>query len=162
MNIRPREQQGHMYLRAGCIRRTTSTSVWCKKIVHQKCQSGFSQVGLQNKESIIQIGLYTCMCVLSCFSRVQLFVPLWTVDRQTPLSMGFSRQEYWSRLPCPPPGNLPNPGTEWAKVQKRAEGQEKYHSPALIWTWQEKSVKRNCFWSRASKEAGIDKSIDIC
>ena len=37
---------------------------------------------------------------------------LWTVARQTPLSMGFSRQECWSGLPCPPPGDLPNPGTE--------------------------------------------------
>ena len=43
-------------------------------------------------------------------SRDQLFVILWTVDPQAPLSMGFSRQEYWSGLPCPPPGDLPDPG----------------------------------------------------
>ena len=49
-------------------------------------------------------------CVLSCFSCVQLFVTLWTVDHQAPLSMGFSRQEYWSGLPYPPPGDLPDPG----------------------------------------------------
>ena len=36
----------------------------------------------------------------------------WTVARQAPLSMGYSRQEYWSGLPCPPPGNLPNPGVK--------------------------------------------------
>ena len=35
-----------------------------------------------------------------------------TAAHQAPLSMGFSRQEYWSRLPCPPPGNLPEPGIE--------------------------------------------------
>ena len=35
-----------------------------------------------------------------------------TAARQTPLSMGFSRQEYWSGLPCPPPGHLPDPGME--------------------------------------------------
>ena len=35
---------------------------------------------------------------------------LWTVARQAPLSMGVSRQEYWSGLPCPPPGDLPDPG----------------------------------------------------
>ena len=52
------------------------------------------------------------MYVLSCFSRVQCFETLWTVAHQAPLSMGFSRQEYWSGLPCPPPGNLPNPGIE--------------------------------------------------
>ena len=36
----------------------------------------------------------------------------WTVARKAPLLIGFSRQEYWSGLPCPPPGDLPNPGTE--------------------------------------------------
>ena len=52
------------------------------------------------------------MCVLGHFSHVQLFAILWTVAHQAPLSMVFSRQEYWSGLPCPPPGDLPNPGTE--------------------------------------------------
>ena len=49
-------------------------------------------------------------CVLSRFSHVQLFATLWSVTRQVPLSMGFSRQEYWSGLLFPPPGNLPHPG----------------------------------------------------
>ena len=44
---------------------------------------------------------------LSC---VQLFVTPWTVANQASLSMGFSRQEYWSGLPFPSPGDLPNPG----------------------------------------------------
>ena len=48
--------------------------------------------------------------VLSRFSHVQLFATLWSVARQVPLSMGFSRQEYWSGLLFPPPGNLPHPG----------------------------------------------------
>ena len=43
-----------------------------------------------------------CMFVLSRFSHIQLFVIPWTVTHQSPLSMGFSRQEYWSGLPCPP------------------------------------------------------------
>ena len=51
-------------------------------------------------------------CVLSHFSCVWLFVTPWTVDCQTPLSMGFSRQEYWNGLPCPPPGDIPGPGIE--------------------------------------------------
>jgi len=50
------------------------------------------------------------VCMLSLFSHVSLFATLCTVALQAPLSMGFSRQEYWSRLPCPPPGDLPNPG----------------------------------------------------
>ena len=41
---------------------------------------------------------------------ISLTVTLWTVAHQTPRSMGFSRQEYWSGLPCPPPGDLPDPG----------------------------------------------------
>ena len=48
-------------------------------------------------------------CILS---HVRLFGTLWTVAHQTPLSMGFSRQEYGSGLPCPLPRDLPNPGTE--------------------------------------------------
>ena len=58
--------------------------------------------------------IYVCMYarVLSCFSCVQLCATLWTVAHQASLSMGFSRQKYWNRLPCPPPGDLPNPGME--------------------------------------------------
>ena len=54
----------------------------------------------------------TCVhaCVLSCLSHVQLFATLWTVACQAPLSIGFSRQEYWSGLPCAVPGDLPDQG----------------------------------------------------
>ena len=45
-------------------------------------------------------------------SRVRLFVTPWTVAYQAPLSMGFPRQEYWSGLPFPSPGDLPDPGIE--------------------------------------------------
>ena len=51
-----------------------------------------------------------CVVNVQSFSHIQLFVTPWTVARQAPLSMEFSRQEYWSGLPCPPPGDLPNPG----------------------------------------------------
>ena len=47
-----------------------------------------------------------CACVLSRFHHVQLFATLWSVARQASLSMGFSRQKYWSGLPCPPPGDI--------------------------------------------------------
>ena len=50
------------------------------------------------------------LCVISCFSRIQLFATLWTVACQGLVSIGFSRQESWSGLPCPPPGDLPNSG----------------------------------------------------
>ena len=51
-------------------------------------------------------------CVLSRFSPVQLFATPWTVTYQALLSKGFSRQEPWSGLPCPPPEDLPDPGIE--------------------------------------------------
>ena len=50
-----------------------------------------------------------CVCVWA-LSHVQLFVTPWTLAHQAPLSMEFSRQEYWSGLPFPSPGHLPNPG----------------------------------------------------
>ena len=50
--------------------------------------------------------------MLSCFSRVRLFGTPWTVVHQAVLSMGFSKQEYWSGLPLPSPGDLPDPGME--------------------------------------------------
>ena len=53
-----------------------------------------------------------CCVMLSRCSRVQLFETPWTVARQAPLSMGFSRQVSWSGLPCPSPGDLPNPRIE--------------------------------------------------
>ena len=52
------------------------------------------------------------VCMLSLFSRIRLFVTLWTIACQAPLFMGFSNQEYWSGLPRFPAGDLPYPGIE--------------------------------------------------
>ena len=57
---------------------------------------------------------------LSHFRHVPLFVTPWTVAYQAPLSMGFSRQEYWSGLPCPPAGDLPEQGIEHASLMSPA------------------------------------------
>ena len=59
--------------------------------------------------------------MLSSLSCVWLFATLWTVAYQVPLSMGFSRQKFWSGLPCPPPGNLPNPGIKAESLALQAE-----------------------------------------
>ena len=45
-------------------------------------------------------------------SRVRLFATLWTAAKQAPPSMGYFKQQYWSGLPIPPPGDLPEPGIE--------------------------------------------------
>ena len=90
--------------------------------MHISCVHGS---GITNNDSVNMGCIYLCKlvssffgyvlcyaCVLSHFSRVRLFGTLWTVAYQAPLAIGFSRQEYWSGLLCPPPGDLPNPGIE--------------------------------------------------
>ena len=64
--------------------------------------------------------LNSVVCALSRFSHVGLSATLWTSARQAPLSMGFSRQEYWSGLPCPPPGDLPDAGIELVSLMSPA------------------------------------------
>ena len=67
----------------------------------------------------INVSLYV-WSVLSHFSRVWLFATPWTVACQASLSMGFSRQEYWSGLLCPSPGDLPDPGIELTSLTSPA------------------------------------------
>ena len=62
-----------------------------------------------------------CLCMLSHFGCVQLFAMPWTAACQAPLSIGFSKQECWSGLPCPPPGDLPNQGIEPGSPPLKAE-----------------------------------------
>ena len=61
------------------------------------------------------------MWVCVCLSCVQLFETPWTVAHQAPLSMGFSRQKYWSELPCSSPANLPDPGIEPGSAALQAD-----------------------------------------
>ena len=61
-------------------------------------------------KTVVRYNLHIYQCqLLSC---VQLFATPWTIAHQAPLSMEFSRQEYWNGLPFPPPGDLPDPGVE--------------------------------------------------
>ena len=55
---------------------------------------------------------FSASVLLCVHAQTCLFATPWTVARQAPWSMGFSRQEYWSGLPCSPPGDLPDPGIE--------------------------------------------------
>ena len=70
---------------------------------------------------------YLFMCVLSHFSHVWLFVTPWTVARQASLSMGFSRQKYWSGLPFPSPGNFPEPQISYVSYVSYIGRQVLYH-----------------------------------
>ena len=69
-----------------------------------------------------------CACMLICFSPVWLFVTLWTVAHQALLSMGFCRQEYYSRLPCHPPGDFPTQGLNLCLLQL-------LHCRSILYHW---------------------------
>ena len=67
--------------------------------------------------------LHYSACVLSHFSCVQLFAIQWTEARQAPLPMESSRQKYWSGLPCPAPGDLPDPGIKAMSTSPAVAGE---------------------------------------
>ena len=67
-------------------------------------------------------------CLLSC---VRLFEAPWTVDSHAPLTMGFSRQEYWSELSFTSPGDLPDPGMEPASLTLQADSLSLSHQGSL-------------------------------
>ena len=71
--------------------------------------------------------------MLSLFSHVFFYVTLWTIACQAPLSMRFSREEYWNALPCPPPGDLPDPGIEAVSLGSSALAGEFFNASA---TWE--------------------------
>ena len=74
---------------------------------------------------------------MKSLSRVRLFATPWTVAHQAPLSMGFSRQEYWSGMPFPSPGDLPDPGSEpgsptWQALTSEPQGKPQKGPEELI------------------------------
>ncbi|CAI9153792.1 unnamed protein product [Rangifer tarandus platyrhynchus] len=80
-----------------------------------------------------------CACPVSHFSRVQLFAALWTVAHQAPLFLGFSRQEYWSGLPFPPPGDLPNPGIKPRSLTSPALA-DRFFTTSATWEAPQKAI----------------------
>ena len=90
------------------------------------------------------------LCVLSHFSRLQFRATLWSVACQAPPSMEFSRQEYWSELPCPPPGDLPDSETNlhllhcrqirYCWVTGEAGGMSLTEAKCQVWKWKEKRL----------------------
>ena len=87
-------------------------------------------------------------CMLNRFSHVWHFVTLWTVAHQAPLSVGFSRQEYWSGLLCPPPGDLPDSGVETKSLL----------SPALA----SRFFTTSATWEAHSLQFGSNKTLSFC
>ena len=72
---------------------------------------------------------YSTVCVLNPF---QLLATLWTITCQAPLSLGFSRQEYWSGLPFPLPEDIPDPGVELVSPELQANSILLNHAESLF------------------------------
>ena len=96
--------------------------------------------------------------MLICFSRVQLFVTLWSITCQASLSMGFSRQEYWNGFPFAPPRDLPDPGIEPGSPAMQADSLLLSHRGSKLYLivhiytlrtfviWNIQSAKISCFF----------------
>ena len=102
-----------------------------------------------------------CGGVLSSFSHLQLFATPWTAACQSPLSMGFSRQPYWSGLPCPPPGDLPDPGIKLVSLMSPAlagvsEGVKLLSCFRLFATPWMVATRLLCPWDFPGKSSGVD------
>ena len=108
--------------------------------------------------------------MLSCFSHVWLFVTLWTVARQSPLSMEFSRQECWSRLPFPSPGIKPgSPALQVDSLPSESPGKPRKSTTTSCCCCLVTSVVSNsvqpyglqparllCPWDSLGKNTGVD------
>ena len=100
-----------------CSRESMSVSSWWAKASLRKEDAspgfgltlGHTWTPMRGRNGAVSACVGTCS-VTSVVSSS--FAATWTVAHQVPLSTGFSRQEYWPGLPCPPPGDLPNPGIE--------------------------------------------------
>ena len=100
------------------------------------------------KQSSTHLMILTHRCMLSHFSHAQLFATPRTVACQAFLSIGLSRQEYWSRLLCPPPGDLPDPGIEPEPLTSTCTGRQVlYHShfkePLVLYHWEVIITQKN-------------------
>ena len=93
-----------------------------------------------------------CMCATSLQSCPTLCDPV-DCSPLVPLSMGFSKQEYWNGLPCPPPGDLPNPGIEPAFLMSPALADGLFTMSAT-WEAQDKDVGNKKFLFGKEKRIG--------
>ena len=110
--------------------------------------------GVQQNESVI----HRHMCVLRCLSCVWPFVTLWTIAHQVPLPMGFSRQEYGSGLPGPPPRDLPNPGIELLSLYVSCIGRGILYHYCLGWVM---SPSSTAFWLFDMIKDGITRNYSF-
>ena len=104
-----KKSQDHQIISSGRLMKAL-LSILCGHTSRQSGAEGMELVG----------SAYRPVCMLSRFTHVRLLLTPWTVDHQAPQSLGFPRQEYWSGLPFPPPGHLPDPGVKPASPVSHA------------------------------------------
>ena len=107
-----------------------------------------------SRQEMMVVWIRKEVCVLSQLNRVWLFATPWTVAHQAPLSIGFPRQEYWSGLPCPLPGDLPNLGNESKSLVSPAF-KSGFFTTSATWEALQKEVVR-------SKKRGWIHGVRIC
>ena len=101
------------------------------KLYHMKTNWGDNRSQCIIQCTCVCVCVYACVCAHS-LSHVWLFVTPWTLAHQASLPVGFSRQEYWSGLPFPPTGNLPDPGVKLASPALQVDSLLLSHSKCLI------------------------------
>ena len=97
------------------------------------------------------------LSVLRCSVMSESVTP-WIVAHQAPLFMGFSRLEYWSGLPCPPPGDLPNPGTEPGSLMSPALS-GRFFTTSATWDAQTKAYRDKKGLAKVTQAAGIHLNL---
>ena len=105
----PRARHGGRAMALLCLLWAPFSPNLCVFTNQESLQSLSFKVSMEASQSHDLVSYWSCVGVLSC---VRLFATPWTVACQAPLSMEIPRQEYWSRLPFPPPGDLPDPGID--------------------------------------------------
>ena len=101
----------------------------------------------------LTVSNFAQVCSVLSRSVVSSFATPWTVAAQAPLSMGFSREEYWSGVPCPPPGDLPDPRIEPmspAALASQANSLPLRHLGSPDLTWKAASWISQCVFARVS------------
>ena len=112
-----------------------------RSLLQKMSRLHYYQIFLKHGPTVFRIfseysSTWRLICVPSCFSHVQLFVTLWTVAHQAPLSRGFSRQEYWTGLPCLPPEDLTNQGIKPVSLTSPVLAGRFFTTSASWETWQ--------------------------
>ena len=107
--------------------------------------------GMDKEDIVHTYNTVLCCVVLSRFSHIQLLATPWTVARRLLCPWGFSREEYWSVLSCPPPGDVPNPGIEPRSPALQAHSSEPPGKPKNTGVGSLSLLQGNCLTQESNR-----------